>query len=388
MNQIPTVLLSIENSRSYGRGILRGISKYTHVHGQWIFMTVPNSYRSGGIRGSMTSRFNLELVDGVIMRENKKLLQQVLSLDIPVIVACHISGDWGLPSIMTDCNAIGQMAAEYLLNRGFKKFAFCGERDMFWSERRKNSFTSTLANAGYEVHCYQQPIAKKYRLWREEGPVLIEWLKKLPKPIAIMAPTDDRAIDVIDACRIGNIHVPEEVAVLGVDNDDLVCSMAGVLLSSVGLNTQKAGYEAAELMHCLIKGEEAASNEILIQPSCVTVRRSTDIFNIKDECVAKAINFIHSHVNEPLQVCDIEKEVMLSDRNLYDRFKKELGRTVSEEITRVRIEKICKLLEDTSFTTIKIAQIMGLENDRHLSRYFRRQKNMTPSAWRKQKTIG
>jgi len=383
VKRIPSILLAIEDSRAYGRGLLRGISKYARVHGPWLFQTRPEFYHSGS-RTKLSDLKNTR-VDGVITRELPPHdMKRVLALGAPVIVASHMTLEPDLPSIMTDCAMIGNMAARHFLDRGFSHFAYCGLEEMFWSRRRAASFARVIADAGYDTQHYKQPRAKTERLWGKEQFIMAQWLERLPRPTAIMACTDDRARDLVEACEIAGLNVPEDVAILGVDNDDLVCDLAGVPISSVALNVQRAGFEAAELLAVLMDDRKPRKRTVPVVPTHVEVRRSSDILAIEDRYVAKALDYINSHVDEPLLVSEVARAVALPERNLFDRFRCALGRSVHDHITRARIERICWMLENTALSLLDIALAMGLPDDKHLSRYFRRQKNMAPAAWRRQ----
>jgi len=385
MKQIPRILLTIEDSRAYGRGLLRGIGRYARTHGPWIFQTRPEFYHGGSRTGTRLVDLKRAQIDGVITRELKADdMKRILALGVPVIVASHMTLEPDLPSIMTDCDKIGSMAAHHFLDRGFCHFAYCGLEEMFWSRRRATRFSEVLSAAGFDTHFYRQPSAKTDRIWDKEQHRLTQWLDELPKPVAILACTDDRARDLVEACEIAGLSVPESVAILGVDNDDLVCDLAGVPISSIALNVQKAGFEAAELLAAMMRGERVKQKEVPIIPTRIEVRRSTDILAIEDRQVAKALDYINSHVNEPVQVSDVARAVGLTERNLFNRFQQALGRSVHDQITSVRVARICWMLENTTLSLLEIALAMGLPDDKHLARYFRRQKNITPSAWRKE----
>jgi len=385
MKRIPSILLGIEDSRAYGRGLLRGISKYARIHGPWLFRTRPEFYHSGSQISPHLADLKRARFDGVITRElDHRQMRQILALGVPVIVASHMTLEPTLPCIMTDCAAIGKMAARHFLERGFRHFGYCGLEEMFWSGRRAASFTEVIHEAGFRVHHYQPPRAKRNRLWGREQFIMAKWLEQLPKPIAIMACTDDRARDLVEACEIAGLNVPEDVAILGVDNDRLVCDLAGVPISSVALNTEQAGFEAAALLARLMAGEKVEQQQIIVSATHVEVRRSTDILAIEDRFVANAVHFINAHAHQPLQVSEVARHVGVSERQLYDRFQRALGRSIHEQITTARIARICWLLGNTNLSILEIALAMGLPDEKHLARYFRRQQGIPPSQWRKQ----
>lgn len=385
MPQLPRILLGIEDSRAYGRGLLRGISKYARMHGPWLFRTRPEFYHGGSAISAKLSDLQQAGFDGVITRElDKPAMRRLTGLGVPVIVASHLTLEPALPSIMTDCAAIGREAARHFLDRGFRHFGYCGLAEMFWSGRRAASFGAVIRTAGFPVHLYPEPRAKRDRLWGREQTVMVKWLAQLPKPVAVMACTDDRARDLVEACELAGLDVPEDVAILGVDNDPLVCDLAGVAISSVALNTEKAGFEAAALLDRLMAGRRERKPRITVTAAHVEARRSTDILAIEDRGVAKAVHFINTHASEPLQVSEVARETGLTERQLFDRFHRSLGRSVHDQIHLARVARIRWLLENTSLPVLEIALSMGLPDDKHLARYFRRLQGVTPVEWRRQ----
>jgi LacI family transcriptional regulator len=275
------------------------------------------------------------------------------------------------------------MAAEHLLDRGFQCFAYCGFEDMFGARSRGESFRKRIAEAGFETYSYEQPRAKVRRSWESEKSLMADWLKKLPKPVGLMTCTDDRSQDVIEACKIDGLHVPEQVAIIGVDNDEMVCELSTPPLSSITLNTEKAGYEAAELLDKMMAGKKAANEDIIVQPTRIVTRQSTDILAIDDSDVAEAVRFIRQHSREIIQVGDVVDAVALSRRALQQRFKSILGCSVYDEIRRCRIEQIATMLVETHLSIAQVASAFGYPGIEKLSRYFQREKGMTPVAYRK-----
>ena len=381
MKDVPKIFLLIEQSRAFGRELLRGISRYAQIHGPWLFITKHDFYYGGG----SSSSSGLEDIEGAIIREAPlREMRKVLDLGVPTIVSNHLTTSLAWPHIITNCARIGQMGASHFLDCGFRHLAFCRSGDLYWSERRCNSFVEAVAQAGHDTHVYKLPSRRAHQQWHVEQRLLADWLTALPKPVGVMAPTDDRALELVAACDAAGVKVPEEVAILGVDNDDLVCNMATVPISSVALDVKQAGYDAAALLHKLMKGKNPGRQEILVRPTHIEARRSTDISALEDTAVAEAVRFIHNKVHQPLQVADVARHVSVSQRSLFERFHRTLGKSVFEEITRVRIAKIAWLLETTPLSIKEISEIMNMPDETHLSRYFLARKGVSPIAWRKQ----
>jgi LacI family transcriptional regulator len=242
-----TVLLAIESSRGSGRSLLNGIVKYSRIHKQWSFHWEP-----AGL-GQISSNLNDVAFDGIIMRDSKEN-EKFFKLDIPIIVVRHSKNESPAQiNIVTDYKTIGIMAANHLLERGFKHYGFCGFYSFIWSKNRCEVFTDTIQKAGYDVHLFGH---KKFRSWDQENDALSKWLKTIPKPIGIMCCNDDRSYQVAQICKSLDINIPDSVALIGVDNDELVCELSDPPLSSVSINFERAGFEAAAFLDQLMEGKK------------------------------------------------------------------------------------------------------------------------------------
>jgi LacI family transcriptional regulator len=377
MKKIPKIALLIETSREFGRSFLYGVARYSRTHGPWIFYK-----ETGGLERSIPKIKDWG-ADAVMTRTIKDV-EQLHSLNIPIIyVIHHERSDSPYPSVITDSENIGRMAAEHFLDRGFRNFAFCGFDEMSWSVQRGEFFEKYLKKAGFSVNVYTQPPSKVLQRWENEQRLLAEWIKGLPKPIAIMACNDDRGQHVIEACKAAGIKIPEEVAVLGADNDILVCDLCEPPLSSVALNTEKAGYDAAELLDKLMHGEKMTGQKILVEPTHIATRRSTDILSIQDPDVAEALRFIRNNCRAQITVDDVVESLPVSRRVLEKRFRKLLNRSVLEEIRKARTDAAARMLVETEMPIAQIAEKLGYTETAHLSRYFHKEKGVSPIAFRK-----
>jgi len=382
MPKIRKVILLITPSREYTRGLLRGIAKYSHIQGLWVFYR-PLDYREPKGKERLLPLIKAWNPDGILMREPHKM-EEIIAMGVPTI-SCPYTRDRipGIGNIMTDHVSVGKMAAEHLLERGFQRFAYCGFDDWWWSRKRGESFGKTAAEAGYSTYFYPQPRAKAKRTWDKELPVIANWLLTLPKPIGLMACNDDRGEWVIEACKIAGLNVPDEVAIVGVDNDQLICDLCNPPLSSIVLNVEKAGYEAAARLDKMMAGEKVTDYEIHVQPTHVAVRQSTNVLAIDDASVAAAIRFIRRRSETVIQVDDVVSAVGLSRRVLEKRFRSILGHSIHDEIRRARVEQIIQMLAETEMSISDIAQVLGFPDVAHISRYFNSEKGISPLAYRK-----
>ena len=377
MTAIPNVVLLVETSREFGRSFMYGIARYSRNHGPWAF------YREPGGMNQALPHLQKAQVDGIIMRTPQKY-NELVSLNRPTILVIHQeSKESYFPRVITCGEKIGYMAAEHFLDKGFREFGFCGFDDMFWSRERRHFFAARLQASGYTPRVYQQARHKSQRAWENEKAYLVDWIKGLPKPVGILACNDDRGQHVTEACKIADLRVPDDVAILGVDNDVLVCDLSDPPLSSIALNTEEAGYAAAKLLADLMGGEPMNGQRVVVEPTHIVERQSTNVLAVEDAEVAQAIRFIRANVDRPVKVNDVAQAVAISRRMLERRFRRILQRSVNEEIKQVKIKRCVQLLFETDLSISEIATTMGFSSMDHISRYFRTAIGMSLSAYRR-----
>jgi LacI family transcriptional regulator len=277
------------------------------------------------------------------------------------------------------------MAAEHLMECGFSHFAFCGFDHFTWSQQRCASFRQTVERSGTPCYIYRQSQPGEAQSWTREYASIIDWLAGLPKPLGLMACNDDRGQQILEACKIAGYSVPEEIAVVGADNDQLECALTAPPLSSVSLNLEKAGYQTADAMDKLLQGKK--TDDIIVDPIQVVRRQSTDIVAVGDADVSTALRFIRENSDKSIQVNDVIQVLCVSRRTLYAKFHKALGRSVHDEIVRVRLARIKSLLTDTQLSISRIAKVMNFTGPDKLFRFFVRETGKTPTEFRKD-TVG
>jgi len=386
MGNAHKITLIIDLSASPDRNLLRGIARYSRLYGPWLLNNIwTDSYGRPSKKTNLTADYKQSLAnsDGIIMRE-PAVLDFVKNLNIPVIIASMIKDAEVLnkPTILTNSEKIGTMGADYFINKGFKSLAFCGLKEMLWSEHRKDFFQQTAQNAGIEVSLYTFIYPQKEKARDTKLDELAKWIKELPKPLGILSANDPCGKLVVDACMKYSISVPGEVAVLGIDNDDIVCELSFPSLSSIELNTEKGGYEAAALLDKMMSGAKIETKTIVIEPVMVKERQSTDIIAVADMLVSDVLSFIKDNVFRPLQVTDIVNEFDISKRSLYTKFRDSLGISVYECIKRVRVAKICEMLIETNKPIKEIAYKFGFSDANHIARFFGVEKGITPTQYR------
>ena len=380
------VALLIETARGYGREMLQGIVRYARLHGPWAFYVTPGDFEQAVPEMKQWGG------TGIIARvETPAVARAIVASGLPAVVADLTEGQRAsdhplsqYSEIASDSESAARMAAKHLLERGFRHYAFVGVPDRVWSDRRQEGFCRRIEAEGYTPRVYRQPRRKCDRQWGREQSLLADWLHTLPKPIGLMACNDDRGREVLEACRKAGVAVPEEIAVVGVDNDELLCELSDPPLSSVVLNAERGGYQAAELLHKLMTSRRKKPERILVEPLRVVVRRSTDVIALDDREVAFALQFIRDCSGQPIQVSDVVRslELDISRRALEIRFKRAVGRSIHEEIERVQLERAKRLLAETDMRTAEVATASGFGTASYLAWMFRQRLGMTPSQYR------
>jgi LacI family transcriptional regulator len=386
MSKVPKVILLIEKSRAFGRGLLHGIVQYSNFHGPWLFYMEPEIHKKG--RRSQYEWIKELQADGIIgYTWDANLIKAIINLGCPAVIRGLEKPTRHAYCVVTDQAAIARTAVEYFLELGFRRFAYCGYDDMIWSQQRGENFRRTVTESGFNLktYMYNQPKTRRLRIPDKEQVIIAKWLVSLPKPVAIMAGNDDRSQDILAACKIASINVPSEVAILGVDNDELICGLSYPQLSSIALSTQRAGYEAAQVLGKLMDGQKVPEKEkeVLVSPLHVVTRQSTDIMAIEDKQVAQAVHFIRNHSNEVIQVGNVVEAAGISRRTLEQRFRKTLGHSVLEEIKYARVNQMAKMLVETNLSISQIAWSLGFPYTNNISRYFKQQKGITPLEYRR-----
>jgi len=325
--------------------------------------------------------FDIE-ANGVVLCGVKKPGRMIVK-GIPTITIDVVEKIKGIPNVVGDCETVGKMAAEYFLSLGLKHFAFCGYSKIGWSIERRNAFKKKLKEAGHSVHIFNPPKSDAENLLEKERIILAKWLESLPKPIGIMACNDDRGHNIIEAATMAELKIPDEIAVLGVDNDKLVCELTKPPMSSIALNFEKAGYECAAMLDQMMAGKIPENQTIVIQPTHIKSRQSTDILAIEDPEIVEAIQFIRLNSQKLIQIDDVANAVMLSRRTLTKRFRKVVGHSVYKEIRQVRVNRISQMLVETNMSISQIALSMGYTSVDHISRVFKDKKGISPLEFRK-----
>lgn len=385
------VALLIESSRTYGRGVLRGVAKYAHVHGHWSCFIEERELHSG-----IPAWLKNWKGHGIIARiEDRKMATALTKTGLPIVDVLGNARFPNIPSFDTDARAVAKLTIDFFLNAGFQHFGFCGYQKIPFSERREAAYSAYLAEKGKKVLVFAPPLPKgshshiqaieRHGLDLELS--IAQWLENRPRPLALFACNDVCAQQVLNACRENGIRVPEEVAVMGVDNDDLLCSLCEPPLTSIEPDTEQLGYQAAELLDQMMQGRRPANELTLIPPVRIVERASTDVLAIEDPITVQAVRFIRDHMGSGIATKDVLKHVNRSRTDIEQRFLRWLGCSVHSEILRLRMERVCELLRLTDLNLEQIATRAGFATSAHLCRLFQHHFRQTPTAYRKSNTV-
>jgi LacI family transcriptional regulator len=386
MRAMPKVALLVETARGYGRALLRGVVRYARLHGPWGFYVTPGDF------AQVLPQMQRWGGTGIIARiQTPRVARAILASGLPT-VALDLSEDQLCPEnplsrlseVASDSRGAARLAAEHLVDRGFRHYAFVGIAGRIWSQRRQYSFCQCIRRAGFEPHVYVPPRRLRDRLWENEQGFLAEWLQRLPRPIGVMACNDDRGRAVLEACRAAGIRVPEEMAVIGVDNDELLCEVGDPPLSSVALNAEAGGYRVAALLDRMMRGRPRTPARLKVEPLRVVTRRSTDIVALDDPVVAAALHYIHDHAGQPIDIGDVVDRLLVSRRALEIRFKTVTGRTLLSELRRIRLERARRLLLETDLSLSRVAAAAGYSSESYLAQVFHQELGQTPARYRRQ----
>lgn len=381
------LLFITDFTEQFAYRFLHGIYTYSRSTEQWVVCKMPPSYKQQlGLEGvvNWAKEWRADVViaqfdpddDVTLFRKN----------GIIALAQDYISKFDTVPNITGDYVSTGNMAADYFIAKGFTNFGFFGYKGVCWSDERRDAFRSRIEDSlgdGYGFYLYDKQDIDS--LWYFDQSVLTDWLKSLPKPIAIMACDDNQGNILLQACELCGIHVPFDVAVIGVDNDEILCSMSNPAMSTINVDIERGGYDTAAMVHRMVNDFSYRGEDIILQPLTVIERLSSSVFATNDKEILMALKFIHANIDYRIQVTDVLKVVPLSRRLLEQRFKKMTGFTLYNYISHQRINRFAQLLVSSNDSISDIAARMDEFDTKSISRRFKEIKGCTPSEYRKKK---
>lgn len=365
--------------------LLRGIMRYSRETGKrWEVCRMPPSFkRETSLKHvvSFAVDWKADVVIGQFDPDDN--LELFRKKGIVVLAQDYISRFPNVPNITADYHLTGAMAAERFVARGFREFAFFGNNGMCWSDGRKEGFRDYLEEAGFgeNIHIFDRE--RVSNLWYYQQDVLRDWLSSLPKPVGIFACDDNQAILLLESCKALGLRVPYDAAIIGVDNDEILCNMSNPPITSIDVDIERGGYEAAAMATQMMLDPSYKGQDIVLQPLHVVTRESSNLITTKDIQVHQALTYIHSNLDHKILVTDVLEQVAMSRRLLEQRFLKATGKTIYQYISEQRIDHFARLLLETQDSIGNLAARMDEPDPKSMSRRFKELKGCTPSAYRK-----
>jgi LacI family transcriptional regulator len=381
----PRIALLVEASRAYGRELLRGVAYFARTQVDWSLL-----HQEMMLDSAMPDWMRRSKIDGVIARIDTHTIEPLRELKVPVVDVRCSRKFRGIPQVETDNQRVAELAFEHLWNRGFRRFAYCGFRFAAYSEARLRFFRELVRRSDCSFEYYEsegRPGSTLTSL-EEAGIVdierLSEWLASLKRPTGLFVCNDIRGQQVLNACRNACIAVPDDLGVIGVDDDEATCLLCDPPLSSVRPDAERVGYRACEILHGMLEGIRPETETEYIPPRSVSERLSTNVVAVDDLELANVCRYIRQHACEGINVSDVAEITSLSRRQLERRFREELGRTPHEQITAIQIDRVKQLLRETDMTLEQIAPKAGYGHKESLSTVFKRETDQTPGEYRRQ----
>lgn len=382
------LILLTDFTEAFAHNLLKGILEWAKGREPWVVCRMPPSYKQRyGIKGVLEWAKKWE-ADAIIAQFNDDDDVELFHENGIIALAQDFKSRFRqIPNITSEYLLTGKMAADFFLQKGFRNFAFYGYKDVVWSEERCKGFKDQISSFGFGDNFWEYQKQRLEDLWFYESTPLVDWLKTLPYPVALMACDDNQGNKISEICKFCGIKIPEEISVLGVDNDVTICNLSDPPLSSVNLNIEKGGYEAAQLIEQLLQNNNAPYEDVIIHPTSIVNRQSTDIYSTEDEYILVVLKYIHQNIAKKMNVNDIRRLVPLSRRLLEMRFKQVTNLPVYQYIFNLRMERFSQLLLESNKPIFEVAMQIGALDYRNLARQFKLLKGCSPSEYRSRNAI-
>ena len=380
------LLFITDFTEQFAYRFLRGILNYSRGTEHWVVCKMPPSYmRQLGIEGvvAWAKEWRADVVIAQFDPEDDVTLFR--KNGIVALAQDYIAKFDTIPNITGDYMLTGTMAADYFLSKGFTNFGFFGYNGVCWSDERCDAFRSRIEKSSPECSFYMYDRQNIDNMWYYDQSILTDWLKGLPKPIAIMACDDNQGNILLQACELCGINVPFDVAILGVDNDEILCNMSNPSMSTINVDIERGGAAAAAMAERMVKDPSYMGEDIVLQPLSVVERLSSSLFATNDKEVLMALRYIHANLDSKISVSDILNCVPISRRLLETRFKNMTGMTIYNYISLKRINRFAQLLLSTNDSISEIAARLDECDTKSISRRFKELKGCTPSEYRRKK---
>jgi LacI family transcriptional regulator len=389
-----TLIYQVKILSQNAQAIMRGVAAYVRPHADWHLRIANESV------DRVVTLMKSHRVDGAFVHPSTDAEVEVLAnCGIPCILTTTKAPQKHLPYFTANNRLIGRMGADHFLEKGFANFAYYSPMgNLFWSKERLDGFAERVSQAGFTTHVFEPPAEGTYAgkvdfsvlsqwapsSWMANTEYLQHWLRSLPKPVGVLAADDSVAYDMLEVANEVKIRIPEEMAVLGVYNDLTRCNMSNPPLSSIALDLEQNGYNAATLLHNIIIGEEKMAGQRLVnEPTHIITRQSTDILAVADPDLAAALHFIRMNCNRPIRVADVVQQTSTSRRGLEIKFKGHIKHSIADEIMRTKVDQITNMLLESDMSMERIADCLAFCSPSHMRKVFRRFKGANPLDFRR-----
>ena len=383
-NAMLRILLLVDCANDFDRNLLRGIVRYSRENGPWLFYRLPSYYRSieNGER-SILEWAKAWKADAIIGQWNDDAMDLLKELNIPVVLQNYRHRSTTYSNLTGDYEGTGLMAARFFAERLFRNFAFFGVKGVVWSDERCKGYRSEVERIGGTFHAFET--GKDSEKNRE---VLGRWLRELPKPVALFCCDDAHALIISEICKMENISIPEDVSLLGVDNDELICNISDPPISSIELEVEKGGYAVGKLLHRQIRKEFVGPFNVVINPIRIELRQSTEKHNIEDPYVLRIVKYIERHIAADLTIDAIIGQIPLSRRNIELKFKRVMNTSIYQYVLKCRVKRFANLLLTTDLPLAEIAGEAGFRDCNNISRIFKKFMGCSPIEYRQRRSAG
>jgi LacI family transcriptional regulator len=365
--------------------ILKGIAQWQKLHGDW------DTFWDNEIQSTRdASWYAAGRWDGVISRHTSALqVEACARYGVPLIDVNNARPFPGVPNVALNNVAVGQLGGEHFIDRGFVNYGFCGYGNEVWAADRRDGFREAVAAVGRACSVCENEFPGYHPgadtpEWRADDVARIAfWLHESPKPLGVMACNDYKAIRVVQAAGRARLRVPEDVAVLGANDDEVRCELSNPPLSSVGTNHLQSGFRAAEALARMMDGGGLDGFDLVVDPAGVVSRHSTDILAVPDRKLAAAVRFIQQNACAGVTVDAVGRHAGLARTQLEQKFRRYFGRSPQAEIRRVQVVRIRQLLHETDLPLRTVAELVGIPSAEYLTVFFKRETGETPGRYRR-----
>lgn len=375
------VALLLQSDMAFDRALARGVGDYIRSRKGWIVLMDP-------MMKPTTQTLMHWNPDGIISSIHLPAINEIAGFKNTPIVGFgsyseETDGHLKFPIVTSNQIEIGRMAAQHFISNGIRNFAFCGgDETALWCRQRKQGFEDELGKYNYHCEHYEPSFSGPLNM-PEAISSLSKWLSSLPKPTGVFVFFDGWARWVLDACVVSKLQVPQEISVLGVDNDRWLCELSQPQLCSIDANARNAGYTAAKLLDAMMNQQATPPAINYIEPAKVVTRDSSSFMAFEDHEVAVAMRYIKEHACDPITTADVLKVTGMSNSTAYRKFMKAIGRSIHNEIQKVQMNRVKELLTTTNLSITEIATQAGFDNVRYMTQVFRDMTNQTPTGYRR-----